>query len=210
MLKRLHLDQAIQFSIEEFPQLLFEGKITAINSKVDTNTHNILIQATLPNCPAGTINHPETSKLINLKKQDNGEKTIVGCSTELNSENHIKQFAFIPGMFASITVNQPPIPEVVVLPSTAISYSLYGNSVFVIDKDENNKKDKNGKDILRVKRVFVSTGEQAGNFTIIKKGIKHGQQVVSSGELKLQNGASVVINNSVKLDETNNPEKLGQ
>lgn len=112
-------------------------------------------------------------------------------------------------MFASIEVEQPPIPDVVVLPSTAISYSLYGNSVFVIEKDKT-QKDKDGKDILRVKRVFVSTGEQEGNYTIIKKGVEDGQQVVSSGELKLQNGTHVVINNSVKLNEVSKLDALGQ
>lgn len=210
MLKRLHINQAIQFSIEEFSNVLFEGKITAINSKVDTNTHNILIQATLPNCPSEAVSKPQNSKLIKMRKQIDGEKTILSCSTELNTANRVKQFAFIPGMFASIAIDQLPIPNVVVLPSTSISYSLYGNSVFIIEKDGQDKKDKDGKDILRVKRIFVSTGEQEGNYTIIKKGIKTGQQVVSSGELKLQNGARVVINNSVKLDEVNDPDRLGQ
>lgn len=198
LLKRLHINQAIQFSVEEFPNTVFEGKITAINAKVDTNTHNILVQATLPNCPADEI-----------KKQQDGEKKLSHCTTESNSINHITRFAFIPGMFASISVEQPDIPDVVILPSTAISYSLYGNSVFIIGKDKN--KDKEGNDILRVKRVFVSTGEQEGNYTIIKKGIENGQQVVSSGELKLQNGTRVVINNSVKLNnEVSKLETLGE
>ncbi|KTD35713.1 acriflavin resistance protein E [Legionella nautarum] len=207
LLKRIHINQGIQFSVEEFPNTLFEGKITAINSKVDTNTHNILVQATLPNCPFDAINSMRESDLIKVRKQVDGEKKIISCDSRLNSANHITRFAFIPGMFSSIAIEQPHIPDVVVLPSTAISYSLYGNSVFVIEKKG---KDKNDKDILKVKRVFVSTGEQEGNYTIIKKGITNGQQVVSSGELKLQNGTRVVINNSVKLDEVVKPESLGQ
>lgn len=210
LLKHLHINQAIQFSIEEFPNVLFEGKITAINSKVDTNTHNILVQATLPNCHSAAVSNPKNLTLIKVRKQVGGEKTIINCNTELNTANHITQFTFIPGMFASIAVELPPIPDIVVLPSTAISYSLYGNSVFVIEKDAESKKNKDGKDILRVKRVFVNTGEQEGNYTVIKKGIEIGQQVVSSGELKLQNGTHVVINNSVKLNEVNDADKLGQ
>ncbi len=139
MLKRLHINQGIQFSVEEFPNAIFEGKITAINSKVDTNTHNILVQATLPNCPATAIDNPENSTLIKLGKKV-GEKRIINCNTELNTKNHITQFTFIPGMFASVSVEQPLIPDVIVLPSTAISYSLYGNSVFVIEKDKDGKK----------------------------------------------------------------------
>ena len=113
----------------------------------------------------------------------------------------------MPGMFASIDVEQPVIPNRVVLPSTAISYTLYGNSVFIIEKDKN--KDDHGEDILRVKRVFVSTGDQQGNNTVITKGVKAGQMVVASGELKLQNGTRVIINNDVPLNNIQDIETLG-
>ena len=112
-------------------------------------------------------------------------------------------------MFAAIEIEQPAIPDVIVLPTTAISYSLYGNSVYIIEKDKDNN-DKNDKDALVVKRVFVSTGDQEGNFTIIKQGVKEGQLVVSSGELKLQDGTRVVINNDVKLNDIENPDQLGE
>ncbi len=107
-------------------------------------------------------------------------------------------------MFAAIEVEQPLIHNVVVLPTTAISYSLYGNSVYIIEKDKDNN------DILIVKRVFVSTGDQQGNNTIITKGVKADQQVVSSGELKLQNGTRVIINNKVRLNDLENPDQLGE
>ncbi|MBA2653165.1 MAG: efflux RND transporter periplasmic adaptor subunit [Tatlockia sp.] len=209
LLKRLHINQLVQFSVEGFNNKLFEAKITAINSKVDINTHNIRVQATLANCPSAALTkkEPQNTHLISVKKQTDGEMSIVSCNSALNSANHITQFAFIPGMFASINVEQPSIPNIVVLPSTAISYSLYGNSVFVVEKDA--KKDKDGQEVLHVKRAFISTGEQEGNYTVIKKGITAGQEVVSSGELKLQNGARVVINNSVKLNEIKDPKTLG-
>ncbi|MBA2657931.1 MAG: efflux RND transporter periplasmic adaptor subunit [Tatlockia sp.] len=208
-IKRVSINQTVQLSVEGYENKLFEAKITAVNSRVDTSTHNIKVQATLANCPsiALTKNELQTNNLINLKKQSDGDKTIISCNTAINRANHITQFAFIPGMFASIKVEQPEIPNLIILPSTAISYSLYGNSVFVIEKDS--KKDKDGKEILLVKRTFVSTGEQEGNYTIIKKGLKAGQEVVSSGELKLQNGARVVINNTVRLNDINNPKTLG-
>ena len=68
-------------------------------------------------------------------------------------------------------------------------------------KDKEGKKDPQGNDVLRVKRVFVTTGDQKGNYTVIKKGIKAGQEVVSTGELKLQNGTRVIVNNDMKLDD---------
>ncbi|WED43671.1 efflux RND transporter periplasmic adaptor subunit [Legionella cardiaca] len=209
MLKRLHINQGIQFSVEEFPNAIFGGKITAINAKVDTNTHNILVQATVPNCPSLDL-VTQKSNLLKAKTPQEGGKTFFQCDSKMNAQNHVTQFAFIPGMFASISVEQPVIPDMIVLPSTSISYSLYGNSVFVIEKDKNGKKDNDGKDLLRVRRVFVSTGEQKGNYTVIKKGIEAGQQVVSSGELKLQNNTRVVINNSVELKDIADSDSLGQ
>jgi len=209
-LNKLHIDQEVELSVDEFPDLLFAGKITAINSKVDSNTHNILVQATLPNCPADDLKNPEKSSLTTIKKQPDGNKKIVSCNTVINTQNHIDKFVFIPGMFASVSIEQPSVNNAIVLPATAISYSLYGNSVYVIEKDKDGKKDKDGQDILHANRIFVSTGEQEGNLIVINKGIKEGQTVVSSGEVKLQNGARVIINNSVSLNEVSNPDTLGQ
>lgn len=203
-IKDLHLDQGITFSVEQSPNVLFEGKITAINSKIDTNTHNIEIQAQLFNCPVSAITSPETSPLVTIEKRPFTTKPIIVCNTKLNTDSKTTEFNFVPGMFARIEIEQPPIHDQIVLPSTAISYSLYGNSVFVIEKD------KSDPSILRVNRVFIKTGDQKGNYTVIRSGVKAGQIVVSSGELKLQNGTRVVINNTIKLDETADLKKIGQ
>lgn len=202
LLNQIHQDQIISFYVEQNPNLRFEGKITAINSRVDPSTHNIEVQATLPNCPSEAMKDPSHSPLIHVKKIPYSNHTLVSCNTDLNTKNKIIHFNFMPGMFAAIEIEQPPIPNVVVLPTTAIAYSLYGNSVYIIEKKNDND--------LMVKRVFVTTGDQQGNDTIILKGVKPGQQVVSSGELKLQDGTHVAINNSVQLNNIQNPDQLGE
>ncbi|BCA94857.1 MexH family multidrug efflux RND transporter periplasmic adaptor subunit [Legionella antarctica] len=208
--KRIHINQSIIFSVEEFPNALFEGTITAINSKIDLNTHNVLVQATLPNCPAAAIANPKQSLLVKTRQETRGNKSIVTCSSDLNKKNKIKNYVFIPGMFSSIDIEQSMEPGTVIVPSTAVSYSLYGNAVYIIKKNKEGKKNKDGEDVLVVNRVFVSTGEQQGNYTVIKKGVKAGELVVSTGDLKLQNGTPVVINNSVQLNNDSTPETLGQ
>lgn len=199
--KQIHTNQTITFSVEEFPNALFEGKITALNSKVDLTTHNVQIQATLPNCPAEALKDPVNSPLLKTRKEERGNKLIITCDTELNKKNQIRNYAFIPGMFAALEIGQPAEKNTVIIPSTAVSYSLYGNSVYIIEKNDDSK---------TVKRVFVTTGEQQGNYTVIKKGIKAGQLVVSTGDIKLQNGTEIVINNKVTLNNTSNPDSLGQ
>jgi len=202
LFRHLHIGQNILFSVEQNKNLLFKGKISAINSKVDEKTHNIKVQATLANCPAKAIAPPYNSPLIKTKKEANGDKIIISCDSKLNEKEKIHKFNFIPGMFAAIEVEEPPIPNVIVLPTTAISYSLYGNSVYLIEKD------KEKPEVLVVKRVFVNTADAEGNFTVITKGIKEGQQVVSSGEFKLQDGTAVAINNDVKLNDKVDLEQL--
>lgn len=208
MYKQLYTNQKVYFKVEEFDNILFEGKISAVNPKADPGTHNILVQASLPNCPVADLKNLNTSHLISVKKQEDNATFVVICDTEKNKKNQISKFSFIPGMFTAIAVALPPIKDVVILPSTAISYSLYGNSVYVIEK-ESNKNDQN-QDIFRVKRQFVNTGDQSGNDVIIQSGIQPGEIVVSSGELKLQNGTRVIINNDIKLNAKTNLQNLNQ
>jgi membrane fusion protein (multidrug efflux system) len=204
LLNHLHTGQLVTFYVDKNPNFVFEGKITAINSRIDPSTHNIEVQATLPNCPIQAMTDPMHSPLVKVKKRERDGKMIISCNTALNTKNKVVAYNFIPGMFAAIEVELPTIHNVIVLPTTSISYSLYGNSVYIIEQDKDNK------DSLVVKRTFVSTGDQQGNYIVIKKGIKSGQQVVNSGELKLQDGTPVAINNSVQLKDILNPDELGE
>lgn len=208
--KRIHPNQTVTFSIEEYPNFLFEGTLSAINSKIDLNTHNVLIHATLPNCPVESMVNPVKSPLVKTRSEERGSRIIISCDHKTNLQNNIKDFVFIPGMFASIELEQPTQKNTIIVPSTAISYSLYGNSIYVIEKDTSGKKNHDGSPLLTVNRIFVTTGDQQGNYTVVKKGIKEGQVVVSTGDLKLQNGTPVVINNSVPLNEIPNPDSLGE
>lgn len=72
--KRIHLNQPVTFRVEEFPNILFEGVIHAVNSKVDLTTHNVQVQALLPNCPADAIQDQPNlllSKYVNKSEEIN-------------------------------------------------------------------------------------------------------------------------------------------
>ena len=201
---KLHINQKITFHTEEHPNWLFEGKITAINSRIDVNTHNIEVQATIPNCPREALHHlTQDSSFLTVTKEQTSKVLRITCHTERNKTNNITDYYFIPGMFAAIDIEEPALSHVIVLPSTAISYSLYGDSVYVVEENPDTKQ-------LHVKRVLVSTGQQEGNNTLITQGIKAGQRVVSSGELKLQNGTEVIINNDIVLNKLEHSEQLSE
>jgi multidrug efflux system membrane fusion protein len=94
-----------------------------------------------------------------------------------------------PGMFTTVTVVLPDKPPVITVPETAVDYTLYGDSVFLITE----KKADDGKTSLTAVRAFVQTGNRIGGRAEILKGLKPGDQVVAVGQLKLQSGAAVVI-----------------
>jgi multidrug efflux system membrane fusion protein len=96
-----------------------------------------------------------------------------------------------PGMFATTTVVLPDKPPVITVPETAVDYTLYGDSVYLLTE----KKEEDGKTSLMVTRTFVQTGNRVGGRAEILKGLKEGDRVVAVGQLKLQSGAAVTISN---------------
>jgi multidrug efflux system membrane fusion protein len=94
-----------------------------------------------------------------------------------------------PGMFTTTTVVLPDKPAVVTVPETAVDYTLYGDSVYLITE----KKEDDGKTSLTVVRTFVQAGNRIGGRAEILKGLKAGDRVVAVGQLKLQSGAAVTI-----------------
>ena len=103
----------------------------------------------------------------------------------LDNPDHILK----PGMFATTTVVLPDKPAVVTIPETAVDYTLYGDSVFLITE----KKEDDGKTSLTAVRTFVRTGDRIDGRAEILSGLKPGDRVVAVGQLKLQSGAAVAI-----------------
>ncbi|MDP3560449.1 MAG: efflux RND transporter periplasmic adaptor subunit, partial [Legionellaceae bacterium] len=147
---------------EAYPQWVFEGDITAFNSSIDPNNHNLKIEGKLNNCAMTEVDPRPHSSAQQAPK-------VIHCTPKPNTS----RYAFMPGMYAALEVYKPEKYSVIVLPSTAIDYSLYGNSVFVISK--------NDKGQLVANRRFITTGAQRDNETIITSGLKAGELVVGSG-----------------------------
>lgn len=93
-----------------------------------------------------------------------------------------------PGMFARIDVVLPGESRVIALPATAISYSPYGDSVYVVTKDE--------KGALVAQQRFVRVGSKRGDLVSLLDGVQPGEEVVTSGQSKLRPGANVTVNNA--------------
>ena len=109
-----------------------------------------------------------------------------------------------PGSFAHVDFALSGERNVVVIPQTAVSFNPYGNAVFVIEKTKrkDGETDMQGKpltgDKFIVKQRFIKTGATRGDLVSVAEGLKAGEQVVTSGLLKLRNDAEVTINNKVQ------------
>lgn len=112
-----------------------------------------------------------------------------------------------PGMFGEVEIYTGTSQNALIIPKMAISFNPFGEIVYIIQEKE---KDKAGKPILSVKQSFVTVGESRGDQTVIQKGLKEGDQIVTAGQMKLKNGTVVKINNTVSptadAAPTNNDE----
>lgn len=108
-----------------------------------------------------------------------------------------------PGQFGKVTLTLPGERQLLVVPRTAISYNSYGTSVFVVQKQKDPKPAPETPapgspphTDLEVTQRFVKTGDARGDFVSITEGLKEGEQVATSGLLKLRNQLPVIINNN--------------
>lgn len=102
-------------------------------------------------------------------------------SVEISIPNESKELR--SGMYAYVTIDLERLDNKIIIPQTSIQYALYGESVYVVEKDED------GKD--RAKQIFVETGERIDGNVIITKGLKEGDKVITNGQLRLSNSTLV-------------------
>jgi membrane fusion protein (multidrug efflux system) len=154
-LSRLASGQKVMVTTDSYPGKTFTGRITAINPKVDPDTRNVQVEATIMNP---------------------GHKLL-------------------PGMYASAEVRAGSVQRYLTLPQTAVTYNPYGNTVFIV---EEGPKGPEGKPALTAKQAFVTVGSTRGDQVAVLSGVKEGDLVVTSGQLKLKNGSAVIIDNKVQ------------
>lgn len=102
--------------------------------------------------------------------------------------------ALLPGMFASAALVLPSAENQIVLPATAVDYSLYGDSVYLVKEET-----ADGKAKTTANRISVKSGLRSGSDVVIDQGVKPGDKVIISGQVKLSNGAAVAVTDDTRL-----------
>jgi membrane fusion protein (multidrug efflux system) len=172
---KFKIGSKIELTVDTYPGEVFKGEVEALDARLSQDARTLMVRGTLPN--------PERRLL--------------------------------PGMFANTAVLAGEPRELVTVPRTALTYSLYGDSVWVVKEgapEENAQPTASAESAgaaiaadapeapkLTAERRFVRVGQTEEGRIAILEGIKAGEQVITSGQLKLQPGAAIKVDNADAL-----------
>ncbi|MGE4064451.1 MAG: efflux RND transporter periplasmic adaptor subunit [Rhodospirillaceae bacterium] len=164
---RVKVGQKIRLTTDGTGEETFQGTISAIDPKVEVNSRNVLIRATLEN----------------------------------------KEHKLLPGASAEIVIDAGQVERHLTLPQTAITFNPYGSTVYLAMEDG---KDEKGQPKLIARQTFVTTGQSRGDQIAVISGLKEGDVVVTAGQMKLQAGTPLVVNNSLQPSMNPAPKPVMQ
>jgi membrane fusion protein (multidrug efflux system) len=199
-LDSLRVGQKVALTLDAYPGKHFEGTLSAISPKIDNDTRNVQIEATVPN-PDRTL----TPGMFANVSIDVGQKqrylTLPQTAVVYNpygetvyvvkkKSEYDKMQAEAAKSAAASAAKTPPA------------------DAKDAGKDKGASKDKAGKDAgdpLVAQQTFVTTSGTRGDQISITKGLDESAEVVTSGQVKLKSGALITIDNSVQPANSPNP-----
>lgn len=130
-----------------------------------------------------------SAKIVAVEPQIGVDTRSIRLQASADNPQHL----LTPGMFAHASLVLPPEPKVLTVPEIAVDYTIHGDSVYVVRKARDG--------VLRVTRALVKPGARVGDRVVIGTGLDAGALVVTTGQLKLQDGAEVSVVNSTTLSD---------
>ncbi len=170
--------------------------------------------------PQQTLNQIRLEQAVTIKVDTYPNKDFAGTITAINPKvdpatRNVQVRAtlknpdrlLLPGMYATVNVAAGEKQRYVTLPQTAVTYNPYGETVYVVDDKGTNPQ---GQPQLVARQVFVTAGLKRGDQVAILSGVEEGQTVVTAGQMKLRNGAPVMIDNTIRPTAEANPIPIDQ
>jgi membrane fusion protein (multidrug efflux system) len=128
-------------------------------------------------------------KLVSISsKVDTASRNVQARASFANTDRRL-----VPGMYANVEIDNGAATSEITVPQTAITYHPYGDTVYLVHKATDDK----GNTSLTAVERFVQLGDSRGDQVAIKSGVRAGEEIVSAGQVKLRNGAPIVVNNAV-------------
>jgi membrane fusion protein (multidrug efflux system) len=177
-LSRVAVGQQVKLTTDAYDGQVFEGKITAIDPRVDSATRNFQAEALISN----------------------------------------PQRRLMPGMFARVAVQAGSQQRYLTLPQTSITYNPYGATIFIAKPATGSPAGTGSAGgtgsaagtgspggTYVAQQTFVTVGPTRGDQVAVLSGIKEGDLVVTSGQLKLKNGTTIAPDNRIQPKDDPNP-----
>ena len=213
----------------------FSGKlgITAVNpgQYINPGDKIVTLQTIDPiyvdfNLPQKEVGNLAVGQVVNVTTdgfpgvQFPGKITAISPKVDTTTRNVVVEATFpnpkrqmLPGMFANAAVDVGDKKHYLTLPQTAITYNPYGSTVFVVQTATEAAAAAKAASAPApaassgyfAQQAFVTTGETRGDQVAILSGLKEGQTVVSSGQVKLKNGTWITIDNKIIPANSPNP-----
>ncbi|MFI5412261.1 efflux RND transporter periplasmic adaptor subunit [Kaistia sp. UC242_56] len=207
------------------------------------NLDRIKVNFSVPEQELGSLKIGQPVRFGLKEDELNFSGTITGIDPKIDAASRLVSVQALldnpdgtlrPGQFIRVRVDLPVESDVIALPQTAVTISLYGAYVYAVQdapadaKASETKpgeakpaeakpaeaKPADGKPAdaaapnLIAKQIFVKVGRRSGDMIEILEGVKPGMQIVTSGQNKLSSGSPVAVDNSVQpvKGATVNPE----
>lgn len=206
----IHPGLEVAATSDAYPGEVFKGQISAINPVVDAETRNIRIQATLKNperkllpgmftdlrVTAGAAQRYLTLPQNAVAFNPYGETVFVIVrrgeenAPDPNKPAALQQAEALKQADAALKAKSSPTGEAPSAESAAPTAST--------------------EPTLVARQVFVSIGPARGDQVAVLSGLQEGDEVVTSGQLKLKNGTAVVVDNTVQPANSPDPRPVDQ
>lgn len=192
---------------DSFAGASFSGTITAINPVVDVSTRNVKVQATLKN-PERKLLPGMFTNVVVATSAPQRYLTLPANAVAFNPYGETVFVIVKRGEEGSVADNKPAD----LLQSEALKKAdadLKAAAEAAAKPEGEAKSDAapaapSGEPVLVARQVFIKTGASRGDQVAVISGLKEGDEVVTSGQIKLKNGTAVVINN--ELQPSSNPD----
>lgn len=177
--------------------------------------------------PQNEVSQLHTNAKIELRADAYGNQAFVGKVTAISprvdpNTRNIQIEALVsnpdkkllPGMFGNVDLEMGAKQTYITVPQTAVTFNPYGSIIYLAkprkatEQDEKNKKDGKPVPEREAQQIFVTTGPTRGDQVAVLTGLKVGDVIVTSGQLKLKNGTPLIVNN--KVIPANNPNPTPQ
>lgn len=141
--------------------------------------------------------HPFSGKITAIEPAVNSDSGVIDVQASIPNNNGKLR----SGMYARVIILLPEEENQIAVPVRTINFQLYGQSVYVI---KNMPATDRTPAYKVVNQMTVHVNGRNKNIARVVKGLKTGDQIVTSGQVRLSNGSHVKIveTNSLNIPDT--------